>query len=273
MTVLEQLKALRAQAKETATEFVAVSKPANDDRTGYFSNREYISRSDLLRCEGNHTDPPKSVFRMGSMFDMFFTEPQLFDAAQVSDWEMLQLLRAKQAAREIGLMPDAYWKWHDAVISIVAGKPPEPPAFMKMQREIYRNKLEISEGVTIKAKCKLDYWFPDAKTIIDLKSTTKYDRGAFEGDIKNHDLALQAAYYSDVARAESFTLLVVSYANPQVLQKALIGDIAANRLLSKPPYAWCYEFSADELAAGREKYRRLALEGIKKGIIQNQNKL
>ncbi len=274
MTPLEQLKALReaAVAAGKETEFKPLSKPApqpDADRTGYFSNREYISRSDLLRCEGNHADPPKSVFRMGSMFDTFFTEPHIFDAAEVSDWELLQLLRAKQAARETGLLPETYWGWHDRVI---AGLETEPVGYVKMQREVYRKKLKISADVSIKSKCKLDYWMPATRAIIDLKSTTKPDRMAFEGDIKNHDLTLQAAYYTDVARAESFTLLVVSYANPHVLQKALAGDIAAIRVLSEPPKAWVHVFSEAELAEGREKYRRLALLGTKEGIIKNNHR-
>jgi hypothetical protein len=270
MNILDQLKALQESMQSTATpqaEFKPLGGAASQEESRpYFLNREYISRSDLLRCEGNHVDPPKSVFRMGTIFDTFFTEPHEFLASDCSEYELVQLLRAKAAAKETGLLPDAYWQWHDTVI---AGRRHKQPDIIKTQREIYRNRLEVGADMAIKAKCKLDYWLPGAKTIIDLKSTTKPKQMDFMGDITKHDLALQAAYYLDIARAETFTLLVVSYANPHTIQKALSGDISAIRALSEPPKAWLHKFGKQELEQGREKYRRLACMGIEKGLITN----
>lgn len=250
---------------------IETSDKAGDDKgsDSYFSKKEYISRSDLY----NLTNPKESyepAYRQGSIFDAFFTEPELFVTKyrdSISDFELLQLIRAKEAVRELKVFGNDFFKWHDSVLQ---GFPfAKPPKHIKLQRERYRESFEPVKGIKIKARAKYDFLIESGgkKIIIDLKSTTKPTLQEFVSDIKGHNLDTQAGWYTDIEQADEYWLLVVSYQSANSLKKALIGHVKDSLVAVQKPLAWFFPVQESRLKAGRAKYQKLVVNLRKSGKI------
>ena len=247
--LLEQLKQGLASAPEKVSDSFEPIKQAKVERLvdPYFLEDGFLSRSKLnelkaIREKGEYQRPPESVFYWGSEIDKFFTEPWLFDSSDYTEFELLQFVRAKQAFQE-ALPWMGFDRWH---------KDPKQKLGFRTQREIYRKAFNC-KGINVKAKAKLDFWFPATKAVIDLKSTTKQSLGDFTKDIISHGLDIQAAWYSDIARASSFKLAVVSYHKDHMVHKALSGNVKFMEALAKPSQCWVIDMQP-YIKEGREKY-------------------
>lgn len=265
------LDRLKASASTEAKEFEAlkpVTKEAPSKGASYFEQKQFISRSDLLKIQKPDLKSYQPAFRMGSIIDSFLTEPEQFLIQykdQVTEFEALQLVRLKHALKKAMVMPDQYWHYHDTLMS---GLTAQRPKSVRVQAEYYRQKFDVfgDGSAFIPVRCKLDIQL--GKKVIDLKSTTKTTYLEFSKDIKHHQLDMQAAFYSDTVKADSFTLVVLPYQNPNHVFKALKGSLKDTQQAVTTPDVWHHTFSDKELQKGRDKYRAIARKGIENGKIK-----
>lgn len=270
MSSLDLSKLLESAPDEVRSfERLGGNESTPKEQDSYFEKKEYISRSDLYNLAYNKKGY-EPAYRQGSIFDAYFTEPELFVtkySESISDFELLQLIRAKEAIRELKIFPSSFWRWHDSVLQ---GFPfAKLDDNIKLQRERYREAFEPIEGVKIKARAKYDFLIHDGKKkiIFDLKSTTKSSLKEFVSDIKGHGLDVQASWYTDLEEADEYWLLVVSYQSAGSLRKAYIGH--AKDILSsiQKPRAWFFRITPAQIAAGRVKYQDLVKKLVLAGKI------
>ena len=235
------------------------------------SPTEFYKRFITGEMKGQESD----AMLLGSAVHMLALEPERFDAEYV----VLDgpINESKKPPGPYGRDTKAFQKWLDAemmqqtrkvlvreefaeslAIAQAFQSHPEIMAIMasraeKLFESEYSMEYEIGDD-KVGLKCKIDFVCPEARLIIDLKTTSDPSPYAWGWSAEDFGYHRQAAIYSDAMEAK--------YGEPF---RFLFGVVR-----SKEPYeAAVYELDAESIQRGRSEYEALIEEYVNRKAIND----
>jgi hypothetical protein len=219
-------------------------KPIKErERPEYFAKTEWISNSYLsyLDCESKglkYTEPPRGIFEFGSAFDALITEPATYKQEDYSlaPYHFEQMAKMKEL--------------------LVREKSVLFTSNTALQKEYYIPL--VTPCGTVQAKCKTDLEIVRGrkKSVYDLKTTTCKTLREFMSKIFAYAYDRAGAWYTDVAGADFYSLIVCNYTNKDEFIQDFKHEV------------WQIDFTPQMLKIGREEYLRILKYAIDNGLVK-----
>jgi hypothetical protein len=204
----------------------------------YFKRTE-VSNSDLSKLKayltGSEQPEPVDAYRLGTLVDLFITEPEKVDALQLTaggyiytQAEFDNVVKMKRA-----FMEDTQCRilYENAEFQTVMVNPGQWFEFGKLRYQL-------------DTRCKWDLWNPYWKWGGDIKSTVATTEKEFIEACSYFDYDRQRAWYMDIAGSDRDIIIGISKKNHKVFRLGIKrGDAFYN--------------------SGKEKYEYLAFEYFK----------
>jgi hypothetical protein len=141
----------------------------------------------------------RNAYRFGSAIDALLTAPDETDLTDMTDQEISQLLSMRKAFRKDPIYQGLFANKHTE----------SQVVFVEDDFRFDTFEMEVS----LKAKCKFDFWNNHSNFGGDLKSTQAKTQEEFENAAKMFGYPRQAAWYMDISGSDRFVIIAVSKVN------------------------------------------------------------
>ena len=228
----------------------------DEETLAYFRNDGYVRNGDLTKLKNQLLGIPpmeyREPFRYGSLFDLYLTEREKFDKGLFFHSESGKFC-TNTGTETLWFSPTEYKTIMDNAEAVLSMFPELAQGTGAYQKVIKAENLTIEEGISVKAKIKIDKYFdkgehpkyPDMTVQIDLKTTSAKSYDEYIKKFYELDYHRNGAFYKDVGKSNMNILVAVN-------RESKIFPIYIAKTI---------------LEEGRKSYRTLVKQGIKKGII------